>query len=54
MARCLDQRGGRFSIPRCGVAGPDAAVGAVRASIGLANNHHDIHRALDVVATFAL
>ena len=54
MARCLDSLGSGFSIPRLQrCLGPDVAVGAVRASVGLANNRRDIRRALDVVASFA-
>jgi selenocysteine lyase/cysteine desulfurase len=54
MSRCLDALDGHFSSPalqRC--LGREQAVGAVRASIGLASNARDIHRALDVVASFA-
>lgn len=34
-------------------AGDDVAVGAVRASLGMANNESDVRRALAVVASFA-
>jgi selenocysteine lyase/cysteine desulfurase len=54
MARCLDAVESRFSIPalqRC--LGPGVPVGAVRASIGIVNDRRDIHRAIDVVASFA-
>jgi selenocysteine lyase/cysteine desulfurase len=54
IARCLDSLGDRFSVPalqRC--LGPGVAAGAVRASIGLANNRRDIRRALGVIASFA-
>ena len=54
MSRCLDALDSHFSIPalqRC--LGREQAVGAVRASIGLASNARDIQRALDVVASFA-
>ena len=50
---CLTSLGADFSIPalrRC--LGPDLAVGAVRASPGVATNRADIRRALDVVASF--
>jgi selenocysteine lyase/cysteine desulfurase len=54
MSRCIDSMDGDFSIPRLQrCLGPDIAVGAVRASIGLANNRRDIRRALDLVASFA-
>jgi selenocysteine lyase/cysteine desulfurase len=54
MSRCLESVGGGFSIPRLQrCLGSDVAVGAMRASIGLANNRDDIHRALDVIASFA-
>jgi selenocysteine lyase/cysteine desulfurase len=54
MARCLDTLGRDFSIPRLQrCAGPRLAVGAVRASIGVANDPRDIARCLDVVASFA-
>jgi selenocysteine lyase/cysteine desulfurase len=54
LTRCLDALGGDFSIPglhHC--VGPDVAVGAVRASIGLANDRRDIERCLDVVESFS-
>ena len=54
LSGCLDSMDGDFSIPRLTrCLGPDVAVGAVRASAGLANNRHDIRRALDLVASFA-
>jgi selenocysteine lyase/cysteine desulfurase len=54
MSRCLESVGEGFTIPRLQrCLGPDVAVGAMRASIGLANNRDDIHRALDVIASFA-
>ena len=54
MTRCLDTLGGDFSIPRLHrCVGPDVAVGAVRASIGLANDRHDIERCLEVVDSFS-
>jgi selenocysteine lyase/cysteine desulfurase len=54
MTRCLDALGRDFSIPRLHrCIGPDVAVGAVRASIGLANDRRDVERCLDVVASFA-
>jgi selenocysteine lyase/cysteine desulfurase len=54
LSGCLDSMDGGFSIPRLtGCLGPDVAVGALRASPGLANNRHDIRRALDLVASFA-
>jgi selenocysteine lyase/cysteine desulfurase len=52
-ARCLDGLGASFSyrgLRSC--LGPGGVVGAVRASLGLANNAEDVHRAVDVVASF--
>jgi selenocysteine lyase/cysteine desulfurase len=54
VAHCLDGLGEGFSLPalqRC--LGPDVTAGAVRASIGVANNRRDVRRALDVIASFA-
>jgi selenocysteine lyase/cysteine desulfurase len=54
VGRCLDALGEDFSVPRLQrCLGPAAPVGAVRASMGIANNRNDISRALDVVASFA-
>jgi selenocysteine lyase/cysteine desulfurase len=53
MATCIDRLGERFSparLQRC--LGRATAVGAVRASLGLANTHGDIGRLADVVASF--
>ena len=53
MAGCLDAIDGAFSIPalqRC--MGRDTAVGALRASTGMATVQRDIDRALDVIASF--
>jgi selenocysteine lyase/cysteine desulfurase len=53
VAACLDAAGASFTVPslrRC--LGPDVAVGAVRASLGVATNSRDVRRALDVVASF--
>jgi selenocysteine lyase/cysteine desulfurase len=53
MSDCLDSLGDEFSIPglqRC--MGRGVAVGAVRASVGIASNRRDIQRALEVVASF--
>lgn len=53
-ARCLDALDGAFSIPRFAhCLGPGIAVGAIRASFGAATNEHDLHRGLEVMATFA-
>jgi len=53
MAESLDALGRDFSIPRLQQCmGPDVAVGAVRASIGLANNRDDINRCVGVIASF--
>jgi selenocysteine lyase/cysteine desulfurase len=53
MARCLDAAGREFSIAalrRC--LGSRVAVGALRASLGIAANRRDIRRAIDVIASF--
>jgi selenocysteine lyase/cysteine desulfurase len=49
---CLDALGDRFTPEGLGAC-VGAAVGAVRASVGLANNVADIRRAVDVIASFA-
>jgi selenocysteine lyase/cysteine desulfurase len=53
--RCL--RTGGFTIERFAAcmqdAGADVAVGALRASVGMANNEADVRRAIDVMAEFA-
>ncbi|HTM27292.1 MAG TPA: aminotransferase class V-fold PLP-dependent enzyme [Vicinamibacterales bacterium] len=48
-------RGGCFCNPGAAETAfrSDGAIGAVRASIGLANNRRDIARAVDVIASFA-
>jgi selenocysteine lyase/cysteine desulfurase len=55
-ARCLRAaRRDGFTIQRfaaCMTADGDLAVGAVRASLGLANNDADVWRAIEVVASF--
>jgi selenocysteine lyase/cysteine desulfurase len=54
MAACLDAVGADFSIAslhHC--MGPGVAVGAVRASVGMATQPRDIDCALDVLASFA-
>ena len=54
MERCLDAAGRDFtiaSLQRC--MGSRIAVGAVRASLGVATSRRDIRRALDVIASFA-
>ena len=54
MAASLDQLGGDFSIPRLQERlGLGMAVGAVRASLGAANNCDDLQRAIAVTASFA-
>jgi selenocysteine lyase/cysteine desulfurase len=53
MAACLDRLDGGFSIPalqRC--LGSASAVGALRASVGLATTRNDVDRLIDVVASF--
>jgi selenocysteine lyase/cysteine desulfurase len=54
-ARCLDQLSAtEFSIERFAEClGPDVAVGAVRASIGLPTNIADIDRVLAIVASYS-
>jgi selenocysteine lyase/cysteine desulfurase len=49
---CLNSLGASFTPERF-AACSDTAVGAVRASIGLANNREDIERAVAVTASFA-
>jgi len=55
-ARCLGEAGqAGFTIQRfadCMTRETDTAVGAVRASLGLANNDADVRRAIEVVASF--
>ena len=54
LAACLDEVDADFTIAalrRC--MGHDVAVGAVRASVGMATQPRDIDRALDVIASFA-
>ncbi len=51
MAACLESLGDTFTPERF-AACSDTAVGAIRASIGLANNADDIRRAVGVVASF--
>lgn len=54
MAHCYDVTKDRFTLPRLQqCVGPEHSIGAVRASIGMANNLDDIQRAADVIATFA-
>jgi selenocysteine lyase/cysteine desulfurase len=49
---CLENLGPTFTPARL-AACSNTAVGAVRASLGMANNEADVARALDVVASFA-
>ena len=55
-AQCLRTAGeGGFTVQRfaeCMTRGSDVAVGAMRASLGMANNDPDIRRAIDVVESF--
>jgi len=51
ISACLETLGDGFTPERFAECS-DAAVGAVRASIGLANNADDVRRAIDVVASF--
>lgn len=53
-AACFASLGRNFTIPafaRC--LGPDAVVGAVRASFGIPTSEHDINRALEFLETVA-
>jgi selenocysteine lyase/cysteine desulfurase len=51
IAACFDELGNSFTPERFAECS-NTAVGAVRASIGLANNADDIRRAVEVVASF--
>lgn len=51
IAACLEDLGAAFTPERFAEC-TNTAVGAVRASIGLANNADDIRRMIDVVASF--
>ncbi|HEU4889457.1 MAG TPA: aminotransferase class V-fold PLP-dependent enzyme [Thermoanaerobaculia bacterium] len=51
-SRCLTTLGANFTVDRF-AACLDSPVGAVRVSIGLANNEEDIRRAIALLATFA-
>ena len=51
---CYDAGRDAFTIEGFGEClGPDVAVGAVRASLGLASNAEDVRRAVEVIASFA-
>ncbi len=50
-ATCLEQLGADFTPERFSACS-NTAVGAVRASVGLANNADDIRRAIELVASF--
>jgi selenocysteine lyase/cysteine desulfurase len=50
-AECLEALGADFTPERY-AACHDVPIGAVRASLGLANNHEDVRRAVEVVASF--
>ncbi|HZJ65409.1 MAG TPA: hypothetical protein VFD36_17985, partial [Kofleriaceae bacterium] len=52
LAACLAASAGAFSVTRL-AACLGRAVGAVRLSLGLANNRADVDRAVAVVASFA-
>jgi hypothetical protein len=52
-AACLEESGAAFTPERL-AACTGRSVGAVRASVGLANNEPDIRRALEVIASFAV
>lgn len=52
-AACLEESGDAFTPERL-AACTGRSVGAVRASIGLANNERDINRAIEVIASFAI
>ena len=51
MERCFEAAGDSFTVDRF-AACVESAVGAVRVSIGLANNVDDIRKAVDVIASF--
>jgi selenocysteine lyase/cysteine desulfurase len=52
-ARCLEAtRRAGWSIPRFAACMRGRAVGAIRASLGLPSNEHDVRRLVDVVASF--
>ncbi len=52
--RCLSETAERFTLERFAACmGPDVAVGAVRASVGMATTAADVGRALEVLGTFA-
>jgi len=51
LAACFEETGGAFSVERF-AACQGTAVGAVRVSLGLANNEEDVRRALAVVESF--
>ena len=52
--RCLDEVTEGFTLDRFKKCiGPKLAVGAVRASLGMASSQDDVRRAVDVVASFA-
>jgi selenocysteine lyase/cysteine desulfurase len=51
IAPCLDDLGADFSVERFSAC-TNTAVGAVRASFGMATNESDVRRALDVIAAF--
>lgn len=54
MSGALAVLGRQFSIPALRQRlGADTAVGAVRASFGLANNRRDVERCIDAIASFA-
>ena len=51
---CLGRVGREFSVQRFAACmGDDVAVGAVRASLGVASNDDDVDRIVDVIASFA-
>lgn len=54
LARCLDGLKGRFTVAGLGEClGPETAVGALRASVGIATTSEDLDRLVAVLATFA-
>jgi selenocysteine lyase/cysteine desulfurase len=53
LSRCLDSLDHGFSVNGLrGCLGPDAAIGALRASFGIATEPRDLQRAVDVIASF--
>ena len=53
-SRCMDSLGPDFTVERfAACVGEGSAVGAVRASVGLANNSADVERCVAVAESFS-